>query len=157
MIIGFNVRPTPKAAALAESEKIEIRKYNVIYDVVDDVKAAMEGMLSPIKKEVEIGCAEVRDTFRVPGVGIVAGCMITKGKVTRKCFLKVVRDNIQISNGLIKLSSLKRFKDDASSVQEGFECGIGLENFQDIKTGDILEAYEIVEEKQKLDIPEQKI
>ena len=157
LIIGFNVRPTPKAAALAESEKIEIRKYNVIYDVVDDVKAAMEGMLSPIKKEVEIGCAEVRDTFRVPGVGIVAGCMITKGKVTRKCFLKVVRDNIQISNGLIKLSSLKRFKDDASSVQEGFECGIGLENFQDIKTGDILEAYEIVEEKQKLDIPEQKI
>ena len=83
--------------------------------------------------------------------------MITKGKVTRKCFLKVVRDNIQISNGLIKLSSLKRFKDDASSVQEGFECGIGLENFQEIKTGDILEAYEIVEEKQKLDMPEQKI
>lgn len=157
LIIGFNVRPTPKAAALAESEKIEIRKYNVIYDVVDDVKAAMEGMLSPIKKEVEIGTAEVRDTFRVPGVGIVAGCMVTKGKITRKCYLKVVRDNIQISNGLVKLSSLKRFKDDASSVQEGFECGVGLENFQDIKNGDILEAYEIVEEKQKLDIPEQKI
>ena len=157
LIIGFNVRPTPKAAALADNEKIEIRKYNVIYDVVDDVKAAMEGILSPIKKEIEIGRLEVRDTFKVPNVGVVAGCMVTKGKITRKSYLKVVRDNIQISNGLIKLSSLKRFKDDAKDVQEGFECGVGLENFQDIKVGDVLEAYEIIEEKQHLDIPDSRI
>ena len=157
LIIGFNVRPTPKAAALADNERIEIRKYNVIYDVVDDVKAAMEGMLSPIKKEIEMGTLEVRDTFRVPNVGMVAGCMVTKGKITRKAFVKVVRDNIQISNGLIKLTSLKRFKDDVKDVLEGFECGVGLENFQDLKVGDIIEAYEIVEEKQKLDIPEAHI
>lgn len=157
LIIGFNVRPTPKAAALAESEKIEIRKYNVIYDVVDDVKAAMEGLLSPVKKESQIGTLEVRDTFRVPNVGIVAGCMVTSGKIKRKSYLKVVRDNIQISNGLVKLSSLKRFKNDAAEVAEGFECGVGLENFQDIKIGDILEAYEIIEEKQHLDIPDERI
>ena len=157
LIIGFNVRPTPKAAALAESEKIEIRKYNVIYDVVDDVKSAMEGLLSPVKKESQIGTLEVRDTFRVPNVGIVAGCMVTSGKIKRKSYLKVVRDNIQISNGLVKLSSLKRFKNDAAEVAEGFECGVGLENFQDIKIGDILEAYEIIEEKQHLDIPNEII
>lgn len=157
LIIGFNVRPTPKAAALAESEKIEIRKYNVIYDVVDDVKSAMEGLLSPVKKESQIGTLEVRDTFRVPNVGIVAGCMVTSGKIKRKSYLKVVRDNIQISNGLVKLSSLKRFKNDAAEVAEGFECGVGLENFQDIKIGDILEAYEIIEEKQHLDIPSEII
>ena len=139
LVIGFNVRPTPRAQALAEQEKVEIRKYNVIYDAVDDIKAAMEGMLSPEIKEVDIGKAEVRDTFRVPKVGVVAGCYITEGKVTRNAFVRVIRDSIQINKENIRISSLKRFKDDAKEVTMGYECGIGLENFQDIQVGDTLE------------------
>lgn len=151
LIIGFNVRPTPKAQQLAEQEKIEIRKYNVIYDVVEDVKAAMEGMLTPDKKEIDIGKAEVRDTFRVPKVGVVAGCYVLDGKVTRKSMVRVIRENIQISQSLVKISSLKRFKDDAKEVASGFECGIGLENYQDIKVGDILEIVDVVEIKKTID------
>lgn len=139
LVVGFNVRPTPRAQALAEQEKVEIRKYNVIYDVVDDIRAAMEGLLSPEIREVDIGKAEVRDTFRVPKVGIVAGCYITEGKVTRTSYVRVIRDSIQINKENIKIASLKRFKDDAKEVNVGYECGIGLENFQDIQIGDTLE------------------
>ncbi|MGD1823510.1 MAG: translation initiation factor IF-2 [Pleomorphochaeta sp.] len=151
LVIGFNVRPTPRASALAEQEKVEIRKYNIIYDVVDDVRDAMEGMLSPIVKEVEIGSVEVRDTFKVPKIGIIAGCYVLEGKVKRNSLVRVIRDNIQVSKSLIKLSSLKRFKDDAKDVAAGFECGIGLENFQDLKVGDILEVVEEEKVARKLE------
>jgi translation initiation factor IF-2 len=151
LVIGFNVRPTPRALALAEQEKVEIRKYNIIYDVVDDVRDAMEGMLSPIVKEVEIGTVEVRDTFKVPKIGLIAGCYVLTGKVKRNSLVRVIRDNIQVSKTLIKLSSLKRFKDDAKEVAAGFECGMGLENFQDLRVGDILEIIEEEKVARKLE------
>ena len=151
LVIGFNVRPTPRAQALAEQEKVEIKKYNIIYDVVDDIKAAMEGLLSPEIKEIDIGKAEVRDTFRVPKVGIIAGCYITEGKVTRNAFVRVIRDSIQINKENIHISSLKRFKDDAKEVTAGYECGIGLENFQDIQIGDTLEFVQKQEIARKLE------
>jgi translation initiation factor IF-2 len=151
LVIGFNVRPTPRALALAEAEKVEVRKYNVIYDVVDDVTSAMEGMLSPILKEVEIGSVEVRDTFKVPRIGTIAGCYVTSGKVKRNSLVRVIRDSIQLSKSLIKLTSLKRFKDDAKEVTMGYECGIGLENFQDLRAGDVLEIIETEKIARKLD------
>ncbi|MCR4676530.1 MAG: translation initiation factor IF-2 [Sphaerochaetaceae bacterium] len=151
LVIGFNVRPTPKAQSRADEEKIEIRKYNVIYSVVDDVKAAMEGMLSPERTEVDVGTAVVRQVFKVPKVGLIAGCFITSGSVKRNNFCRVVRENIQLSKELLKISSLKRFKDDAREVTEGFECGIGIENFQDLKEGDTIEFVEIKETARKLD------
>lgn len=154
VVIGFNVRPTPRAQALANEEKVEIKKYNIIYDVVDDIKAAMEGMLSPETREVEIGKVEVRNTFKVPKVGIIAGCMVTEGKIKRNSLVRVIRDNIQISQSLIKISSLKRFKDDAKDVLEGFECGVGLENWQDLQVGDILEVVETEEVKRTLEFDE---
>ncbi len=151
LVIGFNVRPTPRAQALADQEKIEIRKYNIIYDVVDDIRLAMEGMLSPEVREVEIGTVEVRDTFKVPRVGTIAGCMVTKGKIKRNSLVRVIRDSIQINSEMIKISSLKRFKDDAKEVAEGFECGVGLENFNDLHVGDILEVVETEEIARKLE------
>lgn len=151
LVIGFNVRPTPRALNLAEQEKVEIRKYNIIYDVVDDVRDAMEGMLSPLVKEVEIGSIEVRDIFKVPKIGVIAGCYVLEGKVKRNSLVRVIRDNIQVSKHLIKLSSLKRYKDDAKDVAAGFECGIGLENFQDLKVGDKLEVIEQEEVARKLE------
>ena len=152
VVIGFNVRPTPRAQALAEQEKVEIKKYNIIYDVVDDIKAAMEGKLSPEIKEVDIGKVEVRDTFKVPKVGVIAGCYVLEGKVKRNSLVRVIRDSIQINRDMIKLSSLKRFKDDAKEVNEGFECGIGLENWQDLQVGDILEIVETEEVRRTLDV-----
>ena len=154
IVIGFNVRPTPRAQALAEQEKVEIKKYNVIYDVVDDIKAAMEGMLSPEIKEVDIGKVEVRDTFKVPKVGVIAGCYVLDGKVKRNSLVRVIRDSIQINKDMIRISSLKRFKDDAKEVAEGFECGIGLENWQDLQIGDILEIVETEEIRRKLEVNE---
>ncbi|MFC2821972.1 MAG: translation initiation factor IF-2, partial [Spirochaetales bacterium] len=151
LVIGFNVRPTPKAQARADSEKIEIRKYNIIYDVVDDVKAAMEGMLSPEKTEVDVGTAEVRQVFKVPKIGLVAGCFVTSGSVRRNNWCRVIRDNIQINHELLKISSLKRFKDDVREVAMGFECGIGIENFQDLQVGDTFEFVEIQEKVRKLE------
>ena len=151
LVIGFNVRPTPRAQALAEQEKVEIKKYNIIYDVVDDIKAAMEGLLSPEIREIDIGKAEVRDTFRVPKVGVIAGCYITEGKVVRNAFVRVIRDSIQINKENIHIASLKRFKDDAKEVTAGYECGIGLENFQDIQIGDTLEFVQKQEIARKLE------
>lgn len=154
IIIGFNVRPTPRAQMLAEQEKVEIKKYNIIYDVVDDIKAAMEGMLSPEIKEIDIGKVEVRDTFKVPKVGVIAGCYVLEGKVKRNSLVRVIRDSIQINKEMIKISSLKRFKDDAKEVGEGYECGIGLENWQDLQVNDILEIVDTEEVKRKLNINE---
>lgn len=154
IVIGFNVRPTPKAQALAEQEKVEIKKYNIIYDVVDDIKSAMEGMLSPEIKEVDIGKVEVRNLFKVPKVGVIAGAYVLEGKVKRNSLVRVIRDSIQLNQNMIRISSLKRFKDDAKEVGEGFECGIGLENWQDLQVGDILEIVETEEIRRTLDIDE---
>lgn len=143
IIVGFHVRPTPKALEVAEEEKIEIRKYNVIYDAVNDIRNAMEGMLRPDLKEEVIGNVEVRDTFKVPKIGVIAGCYVTNGKIKRSSQVHVIRDGIQIYTG--KVSSLKRFKDDAKEVESGYECGIGIESFNDIRVGDHFEVFEIKE------------
>ena len=148
IIIGFNVRPTPKAKTLAEQEQVEIRKYNIIYKCVEEIQAAMEGMLQPDTKEEVIGMVEVRNTFRVPKVGVIAGCMVSEGLVKRTASVHLIRDGIVKFTG--KITSLKRFKDDAKEVSTGYECGIGLENWQDIMVGDKLEVFEIVEVAKKL-------
>ena len=148
IIIGFHVRPTPKALELAEQEKVEIRKYNIIYDAVADIEAAMEGMLKPELKEQVVGKAEVRDTFKVPKIGVVAGCYVTSGKITRNGQCHVFRDGIEILAG--KITSLRRFKDDAREVETGFECGIGIESYLDVRVGDEIEVFEIREIAKKL-------
>ena len=148
IIIGFNVRPTPKAKVLAEQEKVDIRKYNIIYKCVEEITAAMEGMLKPDVKEEVIGTVEVRDTFKVPKVGTIAGAYVLDGVVKRTSTVNVIRDGIVVHNG--KISSLKRFKDDAKEVSTGYECGIGLENFNDVRVGDQFEVIEFVEVARKL-------
>ncbi|MDO3376684.1 translation initiation factor IF-2 [Geoalkalibacter halelectricus] len=141
VVLGFNVRPEPKAAQLAESEGVDIRLYNIIYDAVADIKNAMEGLLAPTLKEKDLGRAEVRETFSVPKVGIIAGCYVLDGKILRNAKARLVRDSVVVWEG--KLSSLRRFKDDVREVAAGYECGISLENFNDLKVGDIIEAYEM--------------
>jgi translation initiation factor IF-2 len=148
IIIGFNVRPTPKAKLLADQEKVEIRKYNIIYKCVEEITQAMEGMLKPDTKEVVTGTVEVRRTFKVPKIGTIAGCMVTDGVIKRTSSVNLIRDGIVKFTG--KVSSLKRAKDDAKEVNAGFECGIGVENWQDIEVGDQLEAFEFVEVARKL-------
>ncbi|NJD90590.1 MAG: translation initiation factor IF-2 [Geobacter sp.] len=141
IIIGFNVRPEVKAQNLAEKEGVDIRLYSIIYNAVEDVKKAMEGLLSPIFKEKYLGRAEIREVFSVPKVGTVAGCYIQDGKVVRNAQVRLTRDNIVIYTG--KMSSLRRFKDDVKEVATGYECGIGLENYNDLKVGDMIEAFEM--------------
>ena len=148
LIIGFNVRPDANARKLAEKEEIQINTYRVIYEAIEDVKAALSGMLDPDIKEVELGQAEIRSIFKVPKVGAVAGCYITEGKFTRAARVRVVRDGVVIHEG--NLASLKRFKDDVKEVASGFECGLSIERFNDIKEGDILEAYTFEEVKRAL-------
>ncbi|SIQ00659.1 translation initiation factor IF-2 [Alkalispirochaeta americana] len=148
LVIGFHVRPTPRAMVTAEKEKVEIRKYSIIYDAVEDIRSAMEGMLAPDLMEEVLGTAEVRETFKVPKIGVVAGCYITSGKVTRNAKVRVFREEIQLYES--KVNSLKRFKDDVREVDTGYECGIGVEKIQDIKTGDILEAFIVKEVAKKL-------
>jgi len=148
IVIGFHVRPEMKAATLAESEKIDIRTYSIIYDVVSDVRSAMEGMLSPVLKEVYLGRAEIRETYNISKIGTVAGCYVIDGKIGRNASVRVLRDNVVIFEG--KLSSLKRFKDDVKEALSGYECGMGVENFNDIKVGDVIEAYTHEEEAAKL-------
>jgi len=143
IIVGFNVRPEPKANTLADREGVDIRLYNVIYDAVDDVRNAMEGLLAPTLHEKPLGRVEVRDTFHVSRVGTIAGCYVLSGKVVRGAKVRLVRDNVVVWEG--KMDSLKRFKDDAKEVAAGYECGIGLENYNNIKVGDIIEAFEIEE------------
>ena len=146
IIVGFNVRPDKGAMDSADRQNVEIRTYRVIYECIEEIEAAMKGMLAPKFKEVVLGHAEVRQTIRVPNVGTIAGSYITDGKVTRASQIRVVRDGIVIFED--KISSLKRFKDDAKEVASGYECGIGLEKFNDIKLGDILEAFVMEEIKQ---------
>jgi translation initiation factor IF-2 len=148
LIVGFNVRPTGKAASHAESENIEIRLYNIIYNAIDDIRSAMEGLLPATKVEKLLGRAEVRQVFRIAKSGTVAGCMVTSGLLRRTAEARLVRDNVVVWAG--KLSGLRRFKDDAKEVAEGFECGISLDGFQDVKELDVIESFEIEEIKTKL-------
>lgn len=145
IIIGFNVRPSTAVSAMAERDNIQIRTYRVIYDILDDVENAMKGMLDPEFKEVVLGTVEIRNTFKVPGVGIVGGAYVTDGKVVRNAQIRLVRDGIVIHEGTI--ASLKRFKDDAKEVAQGYECGIGIESYNDIKEGDIIECFQMEEIK----------
>ena len=145
IIVGFNVRPAASAVDSAKRNNVDIRLYRVIYQAIEEIEAAMKGMLAPKFVENVLGHAEVRDTFKVSGVGTIAGCYITDGKVTRNSQVRIVRDSIVVHEGV--LSSLKRFKDDAKEVASGYECGIGIENFNDIKLGDVIESYVMEEVK----------
>ncbi len=139
IIVGFNVRPDANAKTMAEKSNVDMRLYRIIYDCIEEIELAMKGMLAPKFREVSLGHAEVRQTFRVSGVGTIAGCYVKQGKIVRSAEVRLVRDGIVIYEG--KIDSLKRFKDDAKEVAEGFECGIGLDKFNDIKDGDIIEAF----------------
>ena len=154
IIICFRVRPNPKASLLIDKEKVDARRYNIIYDIIEDIKAAMEGMIKPDLQEELIGAIEVKQVFKISKVGTIAGSIVTSGKVKRKSLIRLMRDDVQIYSG--KISSLKRYKDDASEVLEGTECGISLENWKDIRVGDIMEAYEIKEIQRNLDDVEKK-
>jgi translation initiation factor IF-2 len=145
IIIGFNVRPDNNASALAEKEDVDIKTYRVIYNAIDDIKAAMVGMLEPEYKEVIMGRAEIRQVYKISSVGTVAGCYVLNGKITRNSQVRIIRDGIVILEG--ELASLKRFKDDAKEVAQGFECGITIDKFNDEKEGDIIEAFEMQEIK----------
>ena len=149
IIIGFNIRPTPRIQAFAAEENVDMRFYNVIYDIIKDVKGAMVGMMESTYEEHVMGMAEVREIFQIPKVGAIAGSYVTDGKIDRGQNIRVVRDGVVLYEG--KNSSLRRFKDDVKEVQAGYECGIGVENFNDIKVGDILECYYLEEIKPKID------
>jgi translation initiation factor IF-2 len=148
IVIGFNVKPTSQAKETAKQEGVDIRFYDVIYHLLEDIKKAMEGLLEPVYEEVITGVAEVRATFKVPGVGIVAGCYVKEGVISRNHKVRVIRDGVVVFTGGI--ASLKRFKEDVKEVQAGYECGLKIENFNDVKVGDIIEAFEIRKVEQKL-------
>jgi translation initiation factor IF-2 len=141
VVIGFHVRPTGEARNVAAREGVDIKLYSIIYEAVEDVRAALEGMLTPEEREVLLGVAEVRQLFKVPRVGTIAGCYVTEGIIDRKSRVRVVRDAVQVYEG--ELGSLKRFKDDVREVREGFECGLNVEGFNDIKIGDHVECYRV--------------
>jgi translation initiation factor IF-2 len=145
IIVGFQVRPTPGARKLAEAEEIDIRMYSIIYAAIEEIKQAMEGMLAPKEVEKVLGTAEVRETFRISKVGTVAGCYVVDGKIQRNQKVRLIRDGIVIYTG--DLSDLKRFKDDAKEVTHGYECGLSIKNFNDIKVGDTVEAFTMEEVK----------
>jgi translation initiation factor IF-2 len=149
VVIGFNVRPERKAADTAERDKVDIRLYTVIYDAVEEMKKAMEGLLEPTIREVRLGAAEVRDTFKISKIGTIAGSYVTDGKVNRNAMVRLLRDNVVIHTG--KVSSLKRFKDDASEVKLGQECGIGIANYNDVKPGDVIEFFTTEKVKETLE------
>jgi len=148
VIIGFRVRPNLNARRLAERESVDIRTYNIIYNAIEDIRKALEGLLAPERREEITATAEVREVFKVPRIGNVAGCYVQDGKLTRSSRIRLIRDGIQLHEGTI--SSLKRFKEDVREVDSGFECGLGVENYNDIKVGDVIEGYKIVEAKRKL-------
>jgi translation initiation factor IF-2 len=148
VIVGFQVRPSVSARRLAENEEIEVRLYSIIYDAINDVKSAMEGMLEKEMEEVIVGNAEVREVFKITKFGTVAGCMVTDGYVKRANPIRLIRDGIVVYAG--KLSTLKRFKDDASEVRSGFDCGMGIDGFNDIQIGDVIESYENREVKKSV-------
>ena len=146
IVIGFNVRPDSGARALAEKENVDVRTYRIIYNAIDDVTNAMKGMFKPVFQETELGRATVRELFKVSGVGTIAGSYVNEGKITRNAQIRIVRDGVVVHEG--KIASLRRFKDDAKEVAAGFECGIGIENFNDLNEGDVIEAY-VVEEVER--------
>jgi len=148
IIIGFNVRPMGNARQIADKEEIDIRTYSIIYDAINDVKDAMEGMLSPELKEEVTGTAEIRELFKVSKIGTIAGCMVTNGKIYRNSGIRIIREGVVVHTG--ELSSLKRFKDDVKEVSKGYDCGLQIKNYNDIKEGDVLEAFQEVEVKKKL-------
>ncbi|MDP7168834.1 MAG: EF-Tu/IF-2/RF-3 family GTPase, partial [Nitrospinota bacterium] len=139
IIVGFNVRPTTGADLSAKRENVDIRLYSVIYNAIEEVRAALEGILDPISREVIRGHAEVRQTFHVPSIGSIAGCYVTDGAVQRGSEVRLIRDSVVVYTG--RVSSLRRFKEDVNEVQQGYECGIGIEKFQDIKEGDVIEPF----------------
>ena len=148
IIIGFNVRPMGSARQIADKEEIDIRMYSIIYDAINDLKDAMEGMLSPVFKEEITGSAEIRETFKISKIGTIAGCMVTNGKIYRNSGIRLIREGVVVYTG--ELSSLKRFKDDAKEVSKGYDCGMQVKNYNDIHVGDVLEAFQEVEVKKKL-------
>ncbi len=148
IIIGFHVRPNLNARKLAETQNVDIRLYSIIYDAINEVKSALEGLLSPVLSEEITATLEIRDTFKVPKFGTVAGCYVQEGKITRNSKVRLIRDGIVFHEG--EIASLKRFKDDVREVDAGYECGLNIANFNDIKAGDIIESFKIVETKKKL-------
>jgi len=148
MVVGFHVRPTKQARELAEREHVEIRLYNVIYEMLDDVKDSMRGLLPKERSEKVVGRIEVRDTFTIPKIGTIAGCMVVEGKVQRSSLVRIIRDNVQAYEG--KVGSLRRFKDDVKEVEKGYECGIGVDHYNDLKVDDVIEVYEIEETNAEL-------
>ena len=150
IVIGFNIRPEPKAASLAEREGVDVRLYSIIYDALNDIRAAMEGLLEPTLKERVLGRVEVRQMFTIPKAGLVAGCYVVDGVISRaSAGVRVIRDSVVVYEG--KLGSLRRFKDDVREVQQGYECGVTVENFNDLKAGDIIEAFAIDKVAAKLE------
>lgn len=145
VIVGFQVRPSGSARKVADNEEIEIRLYSIIYDAINDVKAAMEGMLEKEMEEVIVGNVDIREVFKISKVGTVAGCMVTDGYIKRNNPIRIIRDGIVVYTG--EMTALKRFKDDVSEVKSGFDCGVSIKNFADIKVGDVIESYEIREVK----------
>jgi translation initiation factor IF-2 len=145
IIIGFNVRPNPKVRDLSTEQDVDIRFYDVIYNVVSDIKAAMAGLMEPTYEEHTTGRADVRETFNIPRVGTIAGCYVTEGKIERGRTMRLLREGVVVYDG--KIGSLRRFKDDVKEVQSGYECGIGIENYNDVKVNDVIECYEIEEVK----------
>ena len=148
IIIGFNVRPMGNARQLADKEEIDIRSYSIIYDAINDLKDAMEGMLSPELREEVTGTAEIRETFKISKVGTVAGCMVISGKIFRNSGVRLIREGVVVYTGV--LDSLKRFKDDVKEVSKGYDCGMQIKNYNDINIGDVIEAFQEVEVKKKL-------
>lgn len=155
IVIGFQVRPSSGARTLAEREGIQIKTYSIIYEAIDEIKAAIEGMLEPTKEERMTAMVEVRETYKISKVGTIAGCYVTEGTINRNSHIRIIRDGIVVypsKEGIVgELASLKRFKDDMKEVKFGFECGLNIKNYNDIKVGDMIEAYEIIEIKQTLD------
>ena len=148
IIIGFQVRPSSEARKIAEREEVDIRLYSIIYDAIEELKDAMEGLLSPDIKEEITATLEIRETFNITKVGTIAGCIVKEGKIKRNNKIRLIRDGIVVHTG--QLASLKRMKDDVKEVGNGFECGLNLANYNDIKVGDIVESYEEVEVKKSL-------
>jgi translation initiation factor IF-2 len=148
IVIGFQVRPSSSARKLAEKESVDVRLYSIIYDAINEIKDAMEGMLSPDFKEEIVCNVEIRETFKISKVGTIAGCYVLDGTITRNTDVRIIRDGVVVYTG--ELASLKRFKDDVKDVKKGYECGLNIKNFNDIKAGDIIEGYQQVEVKKTL-------
>ncbi len=148
LVLGFNVKPESGAESAAKAQGVSLQSYSIIYELIDGVRTAMEELLEPIRTERKLGRAEVRNMFNVPKLGTIAGAAVLDGVIKRGSFVRLMRENKQLFSG--KMASLRRFKDDVKEVAQGFECGIGIENFNDLKPGDIIEAYEIEETRQSL-------